>query len=131
MPDGGGLRKRNVRHDEYGDQHGRPTPYYLHHAGRAGQDQGGGVRWKNRNGRRYRWQTILKNNLPRREASNRKVKACIESAGAGCEETGGKRTASIAFGYPNALWGEPQAPIKSTLYHRKICWNKMKDNIDY
>ena len=28
----------------------------------------------------------------------------------GDTETGGTRFASIAFGYPNALWGEPQSP---------------------
>ena len=33
-----------------------------------------------------------------------------ESSQSGATETGGTRFASIAFGYPNALWGEPQSP---------------------
>ena len=33
-----------------------------------------------------------------------------ESSQSGATETGSTRFASIAFGYPNALWGEPQSP---------------------
>ena len=37
----------------------------------------------------------------------------------GDTETGGTRFASIAFGYPNALWGEPQSPQTQTEMERK------------
>ncbi|EEA80385.1 hypothetical protein CLONEX_03720 [[Clostridium] nexile DSM 1787] len=37
----------------------------------------------------------------------------------GDTETGGTRFASIAFGYPNALWGEPQSPEYKMNMERK------------
>jgi hypothetical protein len=40
----------------------------------------------------------------------------------GDTETGGTRFASIAFGYPNALWGEPQSPVTEH-ERRSNMWN--------
>lgn len=37
----------------------------------------------------------------------------------GDTETGGTRFASIAFGYPNALWGKPQSPEYKMNMERK------------